>query len=119
MSCIITDSVISITRLAGVEARVGEVARDLVDELGSLQLPGREVHRHVDGWRPRVALLQILGLRARFAQHPVPDRDDEAGLLGERHEVERRREAALGMLPAHERFERLRSRRSRSTMTGW
>jgi hypothetical protein len=44
-------------------------------------------------------------LPAGLAQHPAADRHDQAGLLGERDELERRHEPALGVVPAHERLD--------------
>ena len=44
-------------------------------------------------------------LRARGVQHPAPDVADEAGILGERDEQVGQQQAALGMLPAHQRFD--------------
>ena len=43
-------------------------------------------------------------LTATLAQHPAPDRDYQAGLLGERDEVVRSDAAALGMAPPHQRL---------------
>ena len=58
-------------------------------------------HRKVSG----STLDQPLGLAARFAQHPPADRQDRAVLLGDLDELARGHEAALGMLPANERFD--------------
>jgi hypothetical protein len=44
-------------------------------------------------------------MRAGGAQHPFAERQDEAGLLGQRNEVERRDHAALGVVPAQQRLE--------------
>src|SRR4051812_50067860 len=66
-------------------------------------------HREVD------AALDLVGAElvapavqrpAHLADHPVADRHDQAGLLGERDEIARRHEAAGGMLPAHHALER-------------
>ena len=44
------------------------------------------------------------GLRAGGLDDPGADALDEAGLLGQRDELARGQEAALGVLPAHERL---------------
>src|SRR5579862_4197259 len=49
--------------------------------------------------------MQALRLLAGGLEHPAPDVDDQAALLGERDEIERRDHAALRMLPTHERFD--------------
>ena len=48
-----------------------------------------------------------LELAPGLVQHPAADRDHEADLLGERHELLRRDEAALRVRPANERLEPL------------
>ena len=45
------------------------------------------------------------GGRAGGAQHPLPERDDQPGLLGERNELAGRDHAALRMPPADQRLE--------------
>ena len=42
----------------------------------------------------------------RLLEHAPTQRNDQAGVLGERDEVAGRNEAELGVVPAHERFER-------------
>ncbi len=44
----------------------------------------------------------LLGLDAGLAQHPRTERHDQPCRLGERDEVQRRHQAALGMLPPHQ-----------------
>ena len=41
---------------------------------------------------------------AGLLEHPASERDDQAGLLGERNELAGREHAALGMAPPHERL---------------
>ncbi len=48
----------------------------------------------------------------RMLEHPPTEGDDQPGVLGERDEVAGRHEPELGMVPAHERFERDRNARS-------
>jgi hypothetical protein len=45
-----------------------------------------------------------LGVPATLAQDPAADRDDQAGLLGDRDELVRRHEPALGVVPAQQRL---------------
>src|SRR5690349_19028452 len=72
------------------------------DELGVLELPSREVDRHLQG--TPVLLLERGAPCARLVQHPFPERDDQTRLLCERDELERT-ELTLGrVLPADERF---------------
>ncbi len=47
---------------------------------------------------------QRLPLAAGFRQHPVADRDDHAGFLGDGDEFTRLHQALLWIVPAHERF---------------
>ena len=44
-------------------------------------------------------------LAARLAEHPPADRDDQAGLLGERDELRRRDEPARRVVPAQQRLD--------------
>ena len=48
---------------------------------------------------------QLGGLGAGLPQHPLAERHDQPGLLGERNELGRRDHAALGMVPAQQRLE--------------
>ena len=62
------------------------------------ELHPREVHRDL------VAGLPARGVPAGAAEHPFPQRQDEAVRLGQRDELGRRDAAALGMVPAQERL---------------
>ena len=42
---------------------------------------------------------------ARLLEHPSADRDDQAGLLGDRDELGRADQTAIGVLPAQQRFD--------------
>ena len=44
--------------------------------------------------------------RARLLEHVAPERDDQAGVLGERDELDRGDAAAARVVPAHERLDR-------------
>ena len=44
-------------------------------------------------------------LPAGLAQHEPADRDDQPGLLGQRDEVQRRDQPAVGVLPADQRLD--------------
>ena len=56
------------------------------------------------------AIADMLGparrLRARLADHPRADRDDQPGVLGDRDELDRRDQPARRMVPADQRLER-------------
>ena len=73
--------------------------------------PGHEVRlrelasRHVDGDREVGVVMQPA---QRVLEHAPAQRDDQSRVLGERDEVAGRDEPELGMVPAHERFERHR-----------
>ena len=45
------------------------------------------------------------GLAAALLDHPAPERLDQARVLGGGDELQRRHQAALGILPAHERLD--------------
>jgi hypothetical protein len=74
----------------------------MLDELRVLQLPCRDVHRHLDV--AAVGRPQARAVQARLHQHPAPDRHDQPGLFRERDEVERQHLAVLRMLPAEQRL---------------
>ena len=87
-----------------LEPRSDEDGGDVVDEADIEQLTRREVHRDAEvevGMRP----LPHDGLRARLRQHPPTELDDQPGLLGERDELARGKEAARRVLPTHQRLE--------------
>ena len=65
---------------------------------------GRNLYDRYPAARAIESLPRLL-LGARGAQHPVSQRNDEAGLFGERDEIVGLDHAAGRMLPADERFE--------------
>jgi hypothetical protein len=84
--------------------RDARLVRRPVDVLGEALAPELErgdVHRHAD--------LVACGLLARrlttgLAEHPAPDRDDLARLLGQWYELVGGHDAALGVVPADQRL---------------
>ena len=88
-----------------LEAMLGQHAVDLLEQVFVLQLPGGQVdvQRELSRGNPAAAL----ELATRLAEQPVPDRNDQAGLLRQGHEVLRRDHPALGVRPADERFQPL------------
>ena len=90
---------------ARIQSGLVEDGRDLVDEVRLDELASRQVDRHeqLRTVRPRIA--PGSGLPAGGLEHPAAERQDEAGLLGQRDEGDRRHEATYGMLPADERLE--------------
>jgi len=73
--------------LRGSEPRVAQRVRHGVDDAGLGELTEREVHRELEGGGIGAGIAPPSSLRARFAQDPVADGDDEACLLGEVDEV--------------------------------
>lgn len=72
-------------------------------QLAVLELPERQVDRHVQRRQPPLA--QGLHVPQRPGNHPVPQRHDQATLFGQRHELTRWQQSAFAMTPAHQRFE--------------
>ena len=99
-------SVISRTSRSGRHAVLGERGADRRDEVGLLELARREVDAalHAGRRRARPATRRSVRQASRSTQSPIATM--RPGLLGERDELARRDEAALGMLPADERLER-------------
>ena len=92
-------------RALGHDVAAEDVA-DLLDEVLTEDLPARDV----DGYEQRPLLARQLTLPARClvrgAQEDVrAEAHDEIRLLGDGDEVVRAHQAALGMLPAHQRLE--------------
>ena len=84
--------------VGGGQAGLGEGALDGGQQVGVVELAGRQVdaHRH-----PADALLQPRPLLAAgLAQHPRADRHDQAALLGDGDEPVGRHQAAVGLGPA-------------------
>ena len=88
--------------MGGIEACFREGVGHRRDELVPDQLASRDVHPHGEGLVVGSRQLPAPRVAARLVQNPLPDRDDQTGLLGERDEVGRRQEAAVRVLPAHE-----------------
>src|SRR5262249_38884937 len=116
-------------RLQVLEARLRFVAAAAEDRLGDLEsqflrqqpaAPYKAVERrdqvaigelalvHIDaGDKPgmrRIALLPAQQIAAGLLEHPPVERDDEPGLLGDGEEVVRQQQAAIRVLPAHQRL---------------
>ena len=111
--CSSTDSVISSSsRCAGEAGRRAAPSITVCDQVADfLNCTGDRLTATPTSSRPG------RGVRAGLAQHPLADRHDQAGLLGERNEVERARSgrAADGSSAAAPRSRRRgRSRRRRS-----
>ena len=81
-----------------------EDRRDGRDEIRHRELARRQVDAHHEVARRRVAALPLADLLARGLEHPAADRQDEARLLGERDERQRRHDAAGRVEPAQERL---------------
>src|SRR3989475_8834706 len=87
---------------AWVEARGLHDLIDGVHQRLLAELPAREVDRDDHLAEPLVP--PGLALGARRSQHPLADRHDEAGLLGQRDEVARGDHPQLGVAPADRRL---------------
>ncbi len=83
---------------ARVEPGLGEDGRDLERQRFRTELDRRDVDGDADIGRPG------RGFGAGGAQYPLPDLLDQAGFLGDRHEVGRRDHAAHRMPPAQQRL---------------
>ena len=82
-------------RQAGLRQRLGHGG----DEIGILELIGRDVDRDADVAGPARRLL------AGGAQYPGTDRADQPGLFGQRDELDRRDAAELRAVPAEQCLE--------------
>src|SRR5438046_2338293 len=85
-------------------------ARALRDRLDALRNHAQtevagQVHDHPQPSSGPERLLPASRVPARLLEYPAADRDDEPGLLRQRHEVEREDHAALGVMPAQQRLE--------------
>ena len=98
-------SVISRINVGAGEAGLGQDVAHLVHDLGTRELPGGQVHGHVERRLHRELALQLHRVAARFPEHPASDRDDQPRLLGERDELERLHDAAVRVDPADQRFD--------------
>ena len=80
------------------------IARTLLDEVGLVELAGRDVDRHA---RPRRVAERdpARDLLARLLEDPAAELDDQPGPLGERDELVGADTAALGVLPAQQRLD--------------
>ncbi len=74
-------------------------------QTGVDQLAGREVDRDGRARSPGGSVGPATGLRARLLEDVGADGHDEAVLLGERDEVERRHDAVVWAVPSHERLD--------------
>ena len=75
---------------------------DVLEQVGALEQPVRQVHRDRVG--KAEAVLPDARLARRLADRPLAQRHDQPGLLGERDELAGRHEDAVA-LPAHQRLD--------------
>ena len=106
------DSVISSTSALGVEAggreRVARRRRRSSSDCSCLTDRLTLIVSGAVGRRTRSAA--GAAWRQASFEHPAPDRDDQAGLLGERDELRRRDRAARRVLPAQQRLDAVHAR---------
>ena len=91
------------TQGGGIHARVSERPPDDLDQVGLGELAGREVDGEPEPAPARHP--QAAHLAARLGEHPLAQRDHEAGLLGDADELAGRDEPPARVLPAHERLD--------------
>ena len=96
-------SVISRHSAAARRPSVAQRAVDDARELGLESWRGDRLTRSRSRGRPRGA--PVGGLAAGLVEHPVADRDDQAGLLGDRDEARGADQAARRVLPAQQRLD--------------
>jgi len=95
---------LSVTSTSSWEA-ASPLPASALDEARVAKLARRDVD--ADDQRIGVAARPGRSLPARFGEHPGSDRDDQAGLLGDRDEADRADGAAPWVLPAEKRFDRV------------
>ena len=83
-------------------------------DVAVLQLLHGQVDAHRESRRRGEVVPHPSCVATALAQHPPPDRDDQAGLLGERDELVRRDHSALRMAPAEQRLDAARCCRRRA-----
>ena len=87
---------------ARVQTGLFENGLDGAGEVRMAELPRRQINRHLQIREP--ATVPGRALLAGRAQHPLPEGDDEAGLLRQPDELVRLDEPMLGVLPAQQRL---------------
>ena len=92
------------TQLRWVDARDVEHLRDLLREVRLLELEGREVD--ADTQAHPAAVQPSLGAPARPLEHRPADLQDGAVVLRQFHEVRRRQDPVLRVVPTHQRLGR-------------
>src|SRR6478672_2494825 len=87
---------------AGNQRRRVECAGDMPQEVGMVELAGRDVDRHLH--RASVQLAQAGRFGTRLCEHPLAQADDEPRLFSEWDELAGRELARSRMLPSDERL---------------
>ena len=97
-SCISTDSVISISSRDAGNLVSFNTRRTISTTLPRVNWIGREIDRQPHVARPG------FGVEQAWRSTHSPSGDDQAGFLGDWHEIARRDHAEDGMAPAHQRL---------------
>ena len=121
-SAISADSVISRTsRLGGQAVARSSSASTWSTSERVAQLAGRDVDRDPQVGRPcrPAGRASAAAWRQRLGEHPRADLDDEAGLLGDRDEVQRRDQAQARVRPAQQRLDADDLAGLRASTIGW
>ena len=87
--------------LAGRQGPSGQFLRNLIDQVGVVQVPDREVNRDL---QLDSALTPLDTLVQRVIQHPHRERLDQAAVFGDGDHFIRWNPSSLRMLPAQKRF---------------
>ena len=90
---------------AGLEAGDRERVAHVLDQVALLQMAAGDVDRHAQPVAGGDRVTQRTDLRARVDQHPATELDDPAGFLGDRDERAGHHDAALRVIPAHQRLD--------------
>ena len=90
------------TELGRVDRALRDDVADLVDEVFSLELADREVHRDREGRADDRTPLHRLA--SRLFKHKAAERENEPGLFGESDERVRAEQAPITVIPPHKRL---------------
>ena len=104
VSSMSTDSVISSVRRCGGSPDSASASRTSAT-MSECWICFSERLMLMRGGAPAAGDLETPGVTAALAQHPAADRDDQAGLLGDRDELGGRDQAPLGVAPAQQRLD--------------
>ena len=97
-------SVISSSRQNAGSSVSSKHGGDDGDDVAALKLARRQIDAHLERPQGRELRLPFFGLLASLAQNPLADTQNHAALFGDGDEIDRRNDAFVGMIPAHQGF---------------